>query len=136
MFIELFDGAWLERLHKQAAGLSQGANLYLLIDGVFVPGLYRKIRSTMERTDALSLLFEALPGCTDATRDVSPFLISFRTATGLLKKVLAKCSGWPMVSAIETPETLAGLANRLAAWCIVENDNQRFNFRFPDTRRL
>jgi hypothetical protein len=41
-----------------------------------------------------------------------------------------------MLSAIETVESQADLAVRLAAWCIVETDGQRFNFRFPDTRRL
>ena len=33
-------------------------------------------------------------------------------------------------------DALAQLAARLSAWCIVEADDQRFNFRFPDTRRL
>jgi hypothetical protein len=41
-----------------------------------------------------------------------------------------------MLSLIETPETLAQLSARLSAWCLVEADGQRFNFRFPDTRRL
>jgi hypothetical protein len=50
--------------------------------------------------------------------------------------LLDKCSGWPMMCAIETPESQAELAARLAAWCVVEVDDQRFNFRFPDTRRL
>lgn len=41
-----------------------------------------------------------------------------------------------MVSAIETSETLAELTARLSVWCVVYADGQRFNFRFPDTRRL
>lgn len=41
-----------------------------------------------------------------------------------------------MVSVIGTSEGLAELSSRLAAWCIIEVENQRFNFRFPDTRRL
>lgn len=41
-----------------------------------------------------------------------------------------------MLSAIETPETLAQLADRLSAWCLIEAGGQRFNFRFSDTRRL
>jgi hypothetical protein len=31
---------------------------------------------------------------------------------------------------------MAQVGRRLSAWCIVEVDGQRFNFRFPDTRRL
>ena len=49
---------------------------------------------------------------------------------------LGACSGWPMVSAIASTENLEQLGARLAAWCIIENDRQRFNFRFPDTRRV
>jgi hypothetical protein len=41
-----------------------------------------------------------------------------------------------MVSAIVTLETFVELVDRLAAWCVVEVDDQYFNFRFPDTRRL
>jgi hypothetical protein len=41
-----------------------------------------------------------------------------------------------MVSAIVTHENAEQLSARLAAWCVVEADDQRFNFRFPDTRRL
>lgn len=41
-----------------------------------------------------------------------------------------------MLSAIATSEDIDRLGQRLAAWCIVEVDGQRFNFRFPDTRRL
>ena len=41
-----------------------------------------------------------------------------------------------MLSVIETPESLAELAHRLAAWCIIETEDQRYNFRFADTRRL
>jgi hypothetical protein len=41
-----------------------------------------------------------------------------------------------MISAIETEETLEQLTARLASWCVIYADGQRFNFRFPDTRRL
>ncbi|KQQ31833.1 hypothetical protein ASF61_15880 [Duganella sp. Leaf126] len=41
-----------------------------------------------------------------------------------------------MMSVITTQESQTTLARRLAAWCVVEADQQRFNFRFPDTRRL
>jgi hypothetical protein len=41
-----------------------------------------------------------------------------------------------MMSAITTIENQDELTKRLSAWCVIENDKQRFNFRFPDTRRL
>jgi hypothetical protein len=41
-----------------------------------------------------------------------------------------------MVNVIETPEPWPDLAARLAAWCVIEADGQRFNLRFADTRRL
>lgn len=41
-----------------------------------------------------------------------------------------------MVSVIETRENKSELAERLAAWCVIEADGQRFTLRFPDTRRL
>jgi hypothetical protein len=103
----------------------------LLIDGVFVPGLHRKLHQLSP-----TLLFESLPGCNDETRDVSPFLVPYAKSASNLALRLKQCNGWPMLSAIETSESQSELAERLAAWCIVEVDGQRFNFRFPDTRRL
>ena len=49
---------------------------------------------------------------------------------------MQRCDKWPMLSVIETPESLSQLARRLSAWCIVQADGQNFNFRFSDTRRL
>jgi hypothetical protein len=127
-------------LLKRADELPAGCHLYLLLDGVFVPGLYR---SRLFRTGSavpFFLLFEVLPGCTDAVRDASPFLLLIKPDAGPLMEqldaTLAACSGMPMVSAIATTESIEALGERLAAWCVIENDGQRFNFRFPDTRRL
>lgn len=53
-----------------------------------------------------------------------------------MQSLLQRCSGWPMISAIETAESQSELTERLSAWCVVEAGDQRFNFRFPDTRRL
>lgn len=130
MLIDTYDEHWLDRLHASAAAT------YLLIDGVFVPGLHRRIRAAVAPTHAPSLLFEKLPGCSEKTRDVSPFLVEFQPANPRFLALLKQCSGWPMISAIETTESMAELTERLAAWCVVEVDGQRFNFRFPDTRRL
>lgn len=127
MLVDPYDKCWLDRLTDAT---------FLLIDGVFVPGLHRRIEALMPLTDAPSLLFEVLPGCSNSTRDVSPFLIRYQPSNSRLRTLLEKCSGWPMICAIETSESQAELNERLAAWCVVEVDDQRFNFRFPDTRRL
>jgi hypothetical protein len=127
MLIDPYDECWLDRLTDAT---------YLLIDGVFVPGLHRRIQAVMPLNDAPMLLFEGLPGCSDSTRDVSPFLVRYQASNSRLRTLLEKCSGWPMICAIETSESQAELTERLAAWCVVEVDDQRFNFRFPDTRRL
>ncbi len=132
MLISSYPKDWLTHLHKLALNAADSnAGIYLLIDGVFVPGLHRKLHQLSP-----TLLFESLPGCNDETRDVSPFLIPYEMTTPHLAKRLTQCSGWPMISVIETSESQAELAERLAAWCIVEVGGQRFNFRFPDTRRL
>ena len=131
MFIDSFTQAWFDELNRRAQAEPPVHPAYLLVDGAFVPGLYRLLGDS-----AKAILFELLPGCSEEARDVSPFLIpltSFATEIGALLK---RCSGWPMVSLIETCEPLEQLAARLASWCIVEADGQRFNFRFPDTRRL
>jgi hypothetical protein len=125
MLIDAFTPNWQDRLTDMRQP-------FLLIDGAFLPALYREVR----KAGPVTLLFEHLPGCTDTTRAVSPFLVTYSSSSISLKRSLAKCSGWPMLSAIETLESMEELATRLAAWCIVENDGQRFNFRFPDTRRL
>lgn len=127
MLIDPYDECWLDQLTDAT---------FLLIDGVFVAGLHRRIKAVMPATEAPSLLFEGLPSCSDGTRDVSPFLVRYQPSNSRMRSLLEKCSGWPMICAIETAESQAELTERLAAWCVVEVDDQRFNFRFPDTRRL
>ncbi|WP_426208681.1 DUF4123 domain-containing protein [Massilia sp. TWP1-3-3] len=140
MFIDPHQPETIAQLAQRADDLPDECQLYLLLDGAFLPGLYRS-KPFQSSTDVpFYLLFETLPGCTDAVRDVSPFLMLIKPAGGVLMgqldAKLRTCSGWPMVSAIATTENLEQLGARLAAWCIIENDGQRFNFRFPDTRRL
>lgn len=135
MFIDEFEAGWLDELDRWADELKDGRQLYLLIDGVFVPGLQRRfIRALGDH--AVSLLFETLPACSDAVKDASPFILRYPVGQPAVNELLKSCSGWPMVSVLETSETLDQLTERLAAWCVVENEGQRFNFRFPDTRRL
>lgn len=135
MLIDSYATEWIEHLRARAVSLLADHQLYLLVDGVFLPGLHHEIRALLPK-DGVMLLFELLPGCSDAARDVSPFLIRYEVGVGRLDQLLEKCSTWPMISAIETIETLQQLAARLAPWCVVYIDEQRFNFRFPDTRRL
>lgn len=136
MFIDPLNGASLVMLGERLNAMPPDVNLYLLIDGVFVPGLFRSREFETSETGTTRLLFEALPSCGEAVRDVSPFLVSVKVASPRLLAKLSACSGWPMLSAIETTEDIDELAARLSAWCVIENDGQRFNFRFPDTRRL
>jgi hypothetical protein len=131
MLIDTFAEDSLAVLTARAADLPPSHHLYLLVDGAFVPGLHKLLRE-----DAKAILFESLPGCNDETRDASPFLTPLSLPDKTVVRLLKRCDGWPMVSAIETTETLRELAERLAAWCVVEADGQRFNFRFADTRRL
>jgi len=63
-------------------------------------------------------------------------VLKFGPTDHSLRRILSRSDGFPMVSAITTFETAERLAERLAAWCVVEADGQRFNFRFSDTRRL
>ena len=131
MLIDAFNEDCLDMLDTRAAELTAPNRLYLLIDGAFVPGLHKTLA-----TEWKSLLFASLPGFSDNAADASPFLTPYIHDDKRMRSLLRRCSGWPMLSLIETPESLAQLAARLSAWCIVEADDQRFNFRFPDTRRL
>lgn len=140
MYIDPLQEHWLDDLKARAATLPDHINLYLLLDGVFIPGMYRKRPFTSIGAAPVYLLFGSLPGCTDEVKDASPFLVQLTRTDGALagklSAALSQCSGLPMMSAIATTESLEELGQRLAAWCVIEHDGQRFNFRFPDTRRL
>ena len=131
MFIDPFTQGWFDELNRRAQAEPPAHPAYLLLDGAFVPGLHRLVGDSSK-----AILFESLPSCSEEARDVSPFLIPLTSFATDRTALLKRCSGSPMVSLIETSEPLEQLAARLAAWCIVEADGQRFNFRFPDTRRL
>lgn len=132
MLIDPYHEHWLDQLSAP-----RGEPMtYLLIDGAFVPGIYRLVNAQLPSSQAATLLFEALPSCSEKARNVSPFIVPYRLSNSPLQTVLTRCSGWPMVSAIATTESQAELAERLAAWCVVEAGGQHFNFRFPDTRLL
>jgi hypothetical protein len=136
MLIDKFDDQWLDQLNANVQGAKDSNKTYLLIDGVFIPGFYRSVNAVLPSPDSTTLLFDSLPACSDATRLVSPFIAPYAPCNHRLQILLRQCSGWPMVSALETPEIQSELTARLAAWCVVQADNGRFNLRFPDTRRL
>ncbi len=131
MLIEHLTPHFVGALYGLASEIHTPSFLYLLIDGAFISGAHR-IFNEVEK----EILFDSFPCTGNATRDVSPFLIAFDPHDRRQRNLLDQCSGWPMISVIETSESLVQLSNRLAAWCVVEVDRQRFNFRFPDTRRL
>lgn len=131
MLIDAFSEGWKEELDQRARAVAPTCSVFVLVDGAFIPGLHKSLE-----TERKALLFAALPGCSDMAKDASPFLAPYDMADKRLRALLQRCSRWPMLSVVETPEPIALLATRLAAWCVVEADSQRFNFRFPDTRRL
>ncbi|MBD8528681.1 MULTISPECIES: DUF4123 domain-containing protein [unclassified Massilia] len=131
MLIDAFQEDFIDALDMRAAQSSASNGLYLLIDSVFVPGLHKALA-----TNDKALLFASLPGCSNEVADASPFLTPYIPRDKRMRSLLRRCRGWPMLSLVETSEPLSELAARLSAWCIVESDAQRFNFRFPDTRRL
>lgn len=131
MLIDPIEEDFFHKLDAQVAKLVAPHTLYLLIDGAFVPGLHQMIAA-----DRKSLLFSLLPGCNNETADASPFLAPVARGDKRIRSLLRRCDRWPMVSLIETPELLSQLSARLSAWCVIEADGQRFNFRFADTRRL
>ena len=131
MLTDPFADDWLDILQQRFRERPAAHALYVLVDGAFVPGLHRRIAASRK-----VLLFEGLPASGPATLDVSPFILPFEPEDGALGPVLRACRGWPMVSVIATSEPWRVVATRLAPWCVIEADGQRFNFRFADTRRL
>ena len=131
MLIDAFHHNVFDELDQRAAGLVGPDKLYLLIDGAFVPGLHKMLTA-----DCKALLFASRPACSDDAADASPFLTPYVPNDKRMRSLLPRCSGWPMLSLIQTSESLAQLSERLSAWCVIEADGQRFNFRFADTRRL
>src|SRR5665647_300575 len=100
MLIDPYCERWLDRLNTPNDALPGVESTYLLIDGVFVPGLHRLLDAALPSSQATALLFETLPSCSDETRDVSPFLLPYRPSHTRVQTLLGRCSGWPMVSAI------------------------------------
>lgn len=139
MMIDPYERDWLQQLTDQAASLDSQQHLYLLLDSAFVPGMHRSLPLNGVGSREPRLLFESLPSCGPDTQDVSPLLLQLdqtMLAEPGFQRWLSQCNGYPMVHAITTHEALSELGQRLEQWCVVNADGQRFNFRFPDTRRI
>lgn len=131
MLIDPFAADLFDQLEAHFRQLDPGRQLHLLVDGAFNAGVHRIIGEGDK-----SLLFALRPGCSEDAKSVSPFVTPFVPARKSLTALFQRCSGWPMLSAIETSESFGQLAARLAAWCVIGADGQGFHFRFADTRRL
>ena len=139
MMIDSYVEGWLEQLLEQAASLRPNQHLHILLDSAFLPGIHRSVPTHAAGDQAPRLLFESLPSCDPDTQDVSPLLLQVDPSTLAgqgFQRWLSQCNGYPMVHAITTHESLSELGQRLERWCVVNADGQRFNFRFPDTRRI
>ncbi len=135
MLIDELQPGTFEDVDRFLDSESRRLNAYILIDGAFVPRLYKEF--IVEKGESnVHVLFKELPGADADILAVSPFLFHLTSLTSNMRALLSKCSGWPMLSLIESAEPLTALVERLASWCIVANDGMRFNFRFADTRRL
>lgn len=130
--IHSFDAAVLEHLLTQQDGINDYS--YLLLDGALKPKLLHRLRASglpwrsvfTQSDDGVEELMAA-----------SPLLAQFEMASFVqVRRLLEFCDGMPMVSVWRTPEGLIELAQRLLPWCVVKADDQYFNLRFPDTRRL
>ena len=139
MLIDPYDRDWMPQLTAIAASLQPNHQLHLLVDAAFLPGLHRSLPLSSRLGLAPRLLFEALPSCDPGTQDVSPLLLKVdeaRLADKAFRQWLSQCDGWPMLHAIVTTDSIHALGIRLEQWCVVQADCDRFNFRFPDTRRI
>jgi hypothetical protein len=139
MRIDPYDQDWMAQLTAAAASLKPPHQLHMLVDAAFVPGLHRSLPSPATPEVAPRLLFEALPSCGPETQDVSPLLLlvdEARLADKGFKQWLSQCDGLPMLHAIVTTDSIQAFGMRLEQWCVVHADGDRFNFRFPDTRRI
>lgn len=130
--IHSFDVAELEQLLAQQA--EENDNSYLLLDGALNPKVLRRLRAS--GLPWLSVFTQSDDGVEELMA-ASPLLAQFEMESFVqLCRLLEFCDGMPMVSVWRTPENLIELAQRLLPWCVVKADDQHFNLRFPDTRRL
>ncbi|AXE30508.1 DUF4123 domain-containing protein [Chromobacterium phragmitis] len=132
--IHSFDAEALAALLQKDAPFSESLQQYLLLDGALNPGLLKHIRRS--GMPWLSVFTQSDDG-DEQLMSASPLLVQWEELRhAQIQRLLMQCDGMPMVSVWRSPESLPELAARLLPWCVVKADDQHFNLRFPDTRRL
>lgn len=135
MIANLLKSDSIDSLNAWAHALHDKAKMSILLDGAFLPGIWREVRHLVESGDFANLF--SLNGASDTNvLDLSPIIFGYDPYNLAMNRLLHKCSAYPMISSIVSPEPLLHLANRLRSWCIVEHGGQRLNLRYADTRRL
>lgn len=121
---------------QQLASLLAGAlhPALLLLDGALNPDILKLLRR--HQLPWFSVFAQGQSGDKTLLK-ASPLLLPCPdTGSPALRQLLEACNGLPMVSIWVTPERVEQLGERLHPWCVVKADDQYFNLRFPDTRRL
>lgn len=123
---------WADHLQRLHRSRPEGHHLHLLFDSAFVPDTHLRLGASTR----WQALFDGNPGDPAALRSISPLTITYELDNTALLTSLQAGSGAPALCAVITSEPLEDWAARLRPWCVVQVENQWFNCRFPDTRRL
>lgn len=134
--IDRYPQSWKESLIIDQASTEQDTSSFLVVDSAFDPRWYWWLRSPAAASTVWTPLFPGTPGRDDRVLEVSPLLIHYSPGATLPTALLDRSEGLPMLSMIRTSETIDVLGLRLRAWCLIGVDQQRFNLRWADTRRL
>ncbi|MCD4487310.1 DUF4123 domain-containing protein [Chromobacterium vaccinii] len=132
--IHAFDIEALFNLLQQRGPFDEEQHQYLLFDGALNPKLLQQLR----RSGFLwRSVFTQSDDGDEQLMAASPLLMEWQASQqASVERLLMQCDGLPMVSVWHSTESLPELAARLLPWCVVKADDQHFNLRFPDTRRL
>src|SRR5450830_1866936 len=117
--IDSYDTHWLDMLKSSDETLPRVHEI-LLLDSVFLPGVYQRLCKRGTNPHEYHALFEGLPGSGDDALAVSPIIVEYHESDAQLHKLLRDVDGKPMVTLIRTTETAAQLASRLKPWCVVK----------------
>lgn len=136
--IQMHGAGWLSDLEQRVAGYGvtkPHCNVYGLIDMAFSYRCYKALKR--QKAILRRSLFDLREDPDPRLAEVSPTLIQLSGSNVLAWQAVMKATdGWPMLSLMVTPETIAELARRLEAWCVVDADGEHYCLRFADTRRL
>ncbi|MEN7431962.1 DUF4123 domain-containing protein [Chromobacterium sp. TRC.1.1.SA] len=132
--IHSFDIEGLSGLLQQHGPLGEDQHQYLLFDGALNPKLLQHLRRSGAPWRSV---FTQSDDGDEQLMAASPLLMEWQAfQQAEAERLLRQCDGLPMVSVWRSKESLPELAARLLPWCVVKADDQHFNLRFPDTRRL